>query len=81
MRRDYRRCGIHVFRLRCSGTSGNGATINPAPRDATWPREVRSLVKGKMGKKYHCDICGQEVTVTKEGVGVLVCCNKPMREL
>ncbi|HUS56918.1 MAG TPA: desulfoferrodoxin, partial [Thermoplasmata archaeon] len=25
--------------------------------------------------------CGQEVTVTKEGVGVLVCCNKPMREL
>ncbi|MEW5748216.1 MAG: desulfoferrodoxin FeS4 iron-binding domain-containing protein [Candidatus Thermoplasmatota archaeon] len=42
---------------------------------------MRSLVKGKMGKKYHCDICGQEVTVTKEGVGVLVCCNKPMREL
>ena len=43
--------------------------------------EVRRLVKGKMGKTYHCDICGQEVKVTKEGVGVLVCCNKPMREL
>lgn len=43
--------------------------------------EVMRLVKGKMGKTYHCDICGQEVKVTKEGVGVLVCCNKPMREL
>lgn len=43
--------------------------------------EVSYLVKGKLGKTYHCDICGQEVSVTKEGVGVLVCCNKPMREM
>jgi|APMed6443717190_1056831.scaffolds.fasta_scaffold25105_3 desulfoferrodoxin-like iron-binding protein len=43
--------------------------------------EVRRMVKGKMGKTYHCDICGQECKVTKEGVGILVCCNKPMREL
>ncbi|OGS41561.1 MAG: desulfoferrodoxin [Euryarchaeota archaeon RBG_16_62_10] len=39
------------------------------------------MVKGKLGKTYHCDVCGQEVNVTKEGYGVLVCCNKPMREL
>jgi desulfoferrodoxin-like iron-binding protein len=43
--------------------------------------EVRIVVKGKLGKMYHCDICGQEVKVTKEGVGILVCCNKPMREI
>jgi len=42
---------------------------------------VNDTVKGKIGKTYHCDLCGQEVKVTKEGVGVLVCCNKPMREL
>jgi len=36
---------------------------------------------GKLGKTYRCDICGQEVRVTKEGGGMLVCCNKQMREL
>ena len=30
------------------------------------------------GKTYICNICGQEVTVLKSGVGTLVCCNKPM---
>jgi len=36
---------------------------------------------GKLGKTYHCDICGQEVKVTKEGGGTLVCCGKQMREI
>ena len=30
------------------------------------------------GKTYVCELCGQEVKVTKEGVGTLVCCNQPM---
>jgi desulfoferrodoxin-like iron-binding protein len=30
------------------------------------------------GKIYVCDLCGQEVRVTKSGVGTLVCCNVPM---
>jgi len=30
------------------------------------------------GKPYVCDICGQEVKVTKMGAGTLVCCNQPM---
>ncbi|MCK4393603.1 desulfoferrodoxin FeS4 iron-binding domain-containing protein, partial [Candidatus Bipolaricaulota bacterium] len=30
------------------------------------------------GKIYICDICGQEVKVTKSGAGTLVCCNQPM---
>ena len=32
----------------------------------------------EQGKTYVCQICGQEVQVTKRGVGTLVCCNKPM---
>jgi len=31
------------------------------------------------GKIYVCSICGQEVKVVKAGVGILVCCNKPMK--
>jgi desulfoferrodoxin-like iron-binding protein len=30
------------------------------------------------GKIYVCDLCGQEVKVTKSGVGTLVCCDVPM---
>jgi len=30
------------------------------------------------GKTYVCHLCGQEVLVTKSGVGTLVCCNEPM---
>ena len=29
-------------------------------------------------KVYVCDLCGQEVKVTKSGVGTLVCCDVPM---
>jgi len=32
----------------------------------------------KVGQKYKCNICGNEVSVTHEGAGVLVCCGKPM---
>jgi desulfoferrodoxin-like iron-binding protein len=30
------------------------------------------------GKTYLCEICGQEVKVTKSGAGTLVCCNQDM---
>ncbi|UCG36522.1 MAG: desulfoferrodoxin FeS4 iron-binding domain-containing protein [Candidatus Bathyarchaeota archaeon] len=32
----------------------------------------------KVGEKYRCNICGNEVEVTKAGGGVLVCCGQPM---
>jgi desulfoferrodoxin-like iron-binding protein len=32
----------------------------------------------KVGEKYRCSVCGNEVTVTKVGGGELVCCNTPM---
>ena len=33
----------------------------------------------KVGEKYRCDICGNEVVVTKTGGGELVCCGEPMQ--
>jgi desulfoferrodoxin-like iron-binding protein len=32
----------------------------------------------KEGENYRCNICGNEVTVTKAGGGELVCCGEPM---
>jgi len=33
----------------------------------------------KVGEKYRCDICGNEVTVTTVGGGTLVCCGEEMQ--
>jgi desulfoferrodoxin-like iron-binding protein len=35
----------------------------------------------KTGEKYRCNVCGNEVTVTKVGGGELVCCKKPMEKI
>jgi desulfoferrodoxin-like iron-binding protein len=35
----------------------------------------------KVGEKYSCNICGNEVEVTLVGGGVLVCCGEPMELL
>lgn len=35
----------------------------------------------KVGEKYKCTICGNEVTVTKAGGGTLVCCGKAMEKV
>ena len=32
----------------------------------------------KVGEKYKCNICGNEVAVLKAGGGELVCCGEPM---
>lgn len=34
----------------------------------------------KMGEEYKCNVCGNEVIVTKAGGGELVCCGKPMEK-
>ncbi len=31
-----------------------------------------------VGEKYYCNICGNEVVVTKVGGGTLICCGEPM---
>ena len=35
----------------------------------------------KTGEKYRCNICGNEVVVTKVGGGALVCCDEEMEEI
>jgi desulfoferrodoxin-like iron-binding protein len=33
----------------------------------------------KEGEKYRCNVCGNEVVVTKVGGGTLVCCGEDMK--
>ena len=35
----------------------------------------------KIGERYRCNICGNEVTVTKVGGGTLVCCGQDMEKI
>jgi desulfoferrodoxin-like iron-binding protein len=35
----------------------------------------------KIGEKYRCNICGNEVIVTKVGGGELVCCGQSMEKI
>jgi len=35
----------------------------------------------KVGEKYRCNVCGNEVTVTKVGGGTLVCCGEDMEKI
>ena len=34
----------------------------------------------KVGEKYRCNICGNEVLVTEDGGGTLVCCGVDMEK-
>ncbi len=34
-----------------------------------------------VGEKYQCNICGNEVVVTKVGGGTLVCCGEDMEKI
>ena len=35
----------------------------------------------RVGERYVCNICGNEVTVTKVGGGTLVCCGQDMEKI
>ncbi|MFC1566256.1 desulfoferrodoxin FeS4 iron-binding domain-containing protein [bacterium] len=35
----------------------------------------------KVGEKYKCNVCGNEVVVTIVGGGELVCCEQPMERI
>ena len=35
----------------------------------------------KVGQKYKCNICGNEVVVTNAGKGELVCCGQSMEAI
>ena len=35
----------------------------------------------KIGEKYKCNVCGNEVVVTEVGGGTLVCCGQDMERM
>lgn len=39
------------------------------------------MAVGRVGEKYRCNICGNEVTVTRVGGGTLVCCGQDMERI
>lgn len=39
------------------------------------------MIAKQVGDKYRCNICGNEVALTKVGRGTLVCCGKPMEKI
>jgi desulfoferrodoxin-like iron-binding protein len=40
-----------------------------------------SMAVERVGEKYRCNVCGNEVIVTKVGGGELVCCGEPMEKI
>jgi desulfoferrodoxin-like iron-binding protein len=44
-------------------------------------KEVFKMPVKKVGEKYRCNVCGNEVVVTKVGGGELVCCKQPMEKI
>jgi len=41
-------------------------------------KEVANMAVEQVGEKYRCNVCGNEVEVTKAGGGTLVCCGEDM---
>jgi desulfoferrodoxin-like iron-binding protein len=44
-------------------------------------KEGGGTIMTKVGRKYKCNICGNEVVVTHNGKGELVCCGQPMEAI
>jgi desulfoferrodoxin-like iron-binding protein len=44
-------------------------------------KEVGIMAVEKVGEKYRCNVCGNEVEVTKVGGGALVCCGEEMEKI
>jgi len=45
----------------------------------TTPTCLYCEMSKKVGEKYRCNVCGNEVTVTKVGGGTLVCYGQDMK--
>ena len=39
------------------------------------------MAVNKVGEKYRCNVCGNEVVVTEAGGGTLVCCGQDMERM
>ncbi len=75
-------CALYVNSDFISGKKGTG----PIPERRPQKRAAITKVGDRMGvnevgEKYRCNICGNEVTATKAGGGVLVCCAGLVRSI
>jgi desulfoferrodoxin-like iron-binding protein len=41
----------------------------------------KQMAVEKVGEKYRCNVCGNEVVVTEVGGGTLVCCGQDMERM
>jgi desulfoferrodoxin-like iron-binding protein len=53
---------------------------DPQGKNNGEPRKEIGMNVKKVGEKYRCNLCGNEVEVTKAGGGELVCCGEPMEK-
>ncbi len=75
-------CALYVNEEYLSGKKGTGPIPERRPQNRADIRKVGDRVGAKKaGERYRCNICGNEVTVTKAGGGVLVCCGEEMELL
>jgi superoxide reductase len=44
-------------------------------------RKENIMAVKAIGENYKCEICGNEVTITKVGGGTLVCCGQSMKKI
>jgi desulfoferrodoxin-like iron-binding protein len=72
-------CALYVNDDYIKGKMGLGPIPERRPTKRAVIRKVgdRTGVK-ELGENYRCNICDNEVTVTKAGGGVLVCCGEEM---
>ncbi len=50
----------------------------------SWSRRRKGIPNmdvEKVGEKYRCNVCGNEVVVTRVGGGTLVCCGQDMEKI
>jgi len=74
--KERERHGLLIIGADPAGTTAVGYE---APSANTLSRRIEMAVK-EVGEKYRCNICGNEVMVTKAGGGTLVCCGEDIQE-
>jgi desulfoferrodoxin-like iron-binding protein len=72
-------CALYVNENYVSGKMGAGPIPERRPEKRAVITKVGDRVGVKeVGERYKCNICGNEVTATNAGGGVLICCGEEM---
>ena len=73
--------GILPNRQPCLRGTGHAAPIATGVLVVSAREGGSEMGVEKVGEKYRCNVCGNEVTVTKVGGGTLVCCGEDMEKI